>query len=351
MTVFLPVCISFILTSFLIYFFRKPSVKLGFVDKPGGRKTHKNPVPPIGGLVLVPVAVLTALGFGYGFEDNLAFMMALTLLLFTGAVDDRTHIPAILRFGIQILAAFLVVVPGGAYLQDLGNMFGFGEFNLGYFALPFFIFCAVLLINAMNMIDGLDGLSGGIGLVILTATAILTGEEFNHNILLFSFLAALAGFLVFNMRHPFNEKASVFIGDSGSLAIGMTLCWICINAAKPEFETDAAIKPMAIAWVLAFPVMDAFALFTKRLSEKRHPFDADRLHMHYILKDAGLSVSMTVSIILFINVVYGFIGWTLHCFDMPVWPYTYVWLALLACHTAIIFKADTVQGLLKKRLA
>ncbi len=336
------------ITAFLLFFLRRPAIAMGFVDKPGGRKQHEDLIPPIGGLVIFPVAIIAALAFGYDYKTFTPFALALLLLVFTGAVDDRAEIPPSARFVIQIIAATLIVIPGGAAISNLGDMFGMGKLYLGYFEYPFFIFCMVLLINAMNMIDGLDGLSGGVATVMLTGLAILSGSAgaLSNMIILWAIIGALVGFLAFNMRTPLRKKASIFIGDSGSLALGVCLGWLCINAVRDA--PQPGIEPMAIAWILAFPVMDAFALFTKRLSERRHPFSADRYHVHYILKDSGLSVSASVWTILILNMINCAVAWYINTYVEAVWPFTACWLLMLLIHTAIVFNSHRVRDVIKK---
>jgi hypothetical protein len=115
----------------LIPLIRRLALRIGFVDEPGGRKQHDSPVPPVGGLVIFPVFIAVSILGGVDLDAYGYLYIALVVLLTTGAIDDLLHMSAWIKFFIQIVVAFLVVVPGGARLDNLGNMFGFGDLHLG----------------------------------------------------------------------------------------------------------------------------------------------------------------------------------------------------------------------------
>ncbi len=324
-----------------------------FVDRPGGRKEHERFVPPIGGVGVFPVVIVLGLFSGLNPIDHWPLLTALVLLLGTGLVDDLREVNANLKFFIQALAAFLIVVPGGAQIETLGNLIGLGPLDLGWFAIPFTWFCMVLLINAFNMIDGLDGLAGGKALIVTfwLAMACLSGGFIEPLSLLFVLAGGLAGFLVYNMRHPWRRRASVFLGDSGSMALGLLLGWFCVGLAQAP---DPVLLPMSVAWVVALPVIDAFGLFTGRILRKQHPFSADRRHFHHHFIAAGFSPGQATAFILGIGFIYGLIGYGCLLTGIPETIQFVLWACVLAGHTAVSFRpALFIQVLakLKERLA
>ena len=310
------------------------AVRTGFVDAPGGRKDHAGLVPPIGGLVIFPV--FAALAYASGAVDSsfLAFVCGLGVILCAGAMDDRFSISPRWKFVAQFMAAFLIVIWGGARVGSLGNLLGFGDIWLGWFDIPFSVIATVLLINAVNLIDGLDGLAGGKSFVALgwVLVAAILGGAHDGAVQLAVMLAALAVFLVYNMRHPWRTRASVFLGDSGSMALGLSLAWFCITLAKPG---AGVIQPIAIAWILALPIIDTCAQFARRVSQGRSPFSADRNHFHHHFVNAGISVGWTVVVLALIGVATGAVGVGGMVLGVPEPVLSYLWIIMLLAHIYI----------------
>jgi hypothetical protein len=183
----------------------------------------------------------------------------------------------------------------------------------------------------VNLIDGLDGLAGGLGLIIVAWLGIssfnagsLDGES--HTVVL---AGALAGFLVYNLRHRFRKRASVFLGNSGSLALGLTLAWLTIGLSQGE---EAVIRPISVAWLLALPIYDICGQFARRISLGRHPFDPDRHHFHHHFLYAGLSDGQATAVILGISFFMGLVGVGGIWMGLPEYYLTYIWILLLLLH-------------------
>jgi UDP-GlcNAc:undecaprenyl-phosphate GlcNAc-1-phosphate transferase len=304
--------------------------KMEFFDRPGGRKRHERAIPPVGGLAVFPVLIIMLSLSGVN-SSEAWFFAALILLLVTGGVDDGYPLPAWLKLAVQIIAAFLLVVPGGLRIYELGDLFGSGLLWTGWMAIPFSIISVVLMINAINLIDGLDGLAGGLGLIIVAWLGIcsfnagsLDGES--RTVVL---AGALAGFLVYNLRHRFRKRASVFLGNSGSLALGLTLAWLTIGLSQGE---GAVIRPISVAWLLALPIYDICGQFARRISLGRHPFDPDRHHFHHHFLYAGLSDGQATAVILGISFFMGLVGVGGIWIGIPEYYLTYIWILLLLIH-------------------
>lgn len=322
---------GFVGALFLLALARKLSLRIGFVDKPGGRKKHDGGVPPIGGLIILPV--FAALSWLAGLHDIVppSLIIALFVILGMGALDDAFGLPAGIRFFIQLAVSIFVVTVGGAQLHTMGNLLGLGEIFPGWFAIPFTVVCFMVLMNALNMMDGLDGLSGGYCAVIFTLLifACARADLWNYVMALSFVLAPILAFLVFNMRSPWRKKASLFIGDSGALALALLLGWFCITLSQGE---NPALAPVSIIWLLAVPVIDLFALFFIRIRRGQHPFEGDRNHMHHRIMDRGVSPEKATPLMLGIAAFLGLIGLFGFWLDLPEAALFGLWVFLLLAY-------------------
>lgn len=337
----------FVLTLIVIPFARKLAIKTGFVDNPGGRKTHDEPVPPVGGIVIFSLFLSISLISGTDFNVFWPLYLSLGFLLLMGALDDKHHLPAALRFTAQFAVAFIVVHFGAAKVDVMGNLLGFGDIYLGWFSYPFSMFCIVLLINAVNMMDGLDGLAAGKSFIVISwlviACFIAGFTAPTHE--LFIMIGALLGFLFYNMRHPLRDKANIFLGDAGSMCLGLFIGWYIIALSQ---EPDPTLTPVSVAWIVALPVIDAFGLFLHRIRDGRHPFSPDRNHFHFHFVHAGIPVGKATSLILIIGFIWGAIGYggILIGISEPVLMYS--WIAMLILHTYITLKPQPFIAFLKR---
>lgn len=343
--VFAPFSV-FALALFLVPQARRIALRKGFVDRPGGRKRHEKPIPPIGGLVIFPLYMLAGPLFGMSPDVYGALFAALALLLVVGAMDDRYHINPWVKFGAQIAAAAMIVIPGGAQIDNLGNLFGTGTFWIGAISVPFCIIATVLLINAINLMDGLDGLAGGKTAVILTWFMIAAAVSGDIETLLglTVMIGALGGFLFYNMRHPLQKQASVFLGDAGSMCLGLVIAWFSLKmAAGPGPD----LAPISVAWILALPIFDTCGQFYRRAREGRHPFSPDRGHFHHHFIAAGLSSGRATATILMIGAVTGGVGYLGVLAGVPEVILTALWTALLFVHMALSFRTERYIGIIR----
>lgn len=335
------VLISLFLTVLLTPMARKMAIAWNYVDHPGGRKTHAVPVPPIGGLVIIPIFLVFSWLATPNLMSHQPFLTGLLMVWITGALDDKFHISSALKFAVQLFAATLLVIGNGTAVYNLGNLFNLGEIRLEFLAIPFSILCVALVTNALNMIDGLDGLCGGIAFIMLLALICATIIGGGHALLMpmMVLAATIMGFLIFNYRHPWRQTATVFMGDSGSTTLGLILSWLVIELSQDYTSTTAVIDPVVVAWILALPVWDALSLFAYRLSHRRHPFSPDRHHLHYQLQDAGFTVERAVGLIHSLILVFSLIG--ILGMHLEVWNVLLMglWIALFASHAYLIFTA------------
>ncbi len=275
----------------LIFLLRKLALRYGFVDHPGGRKLHANPTPTVGGLAMYLAVLLTLLESGQ-FTGNLpALLGCAAALVVLGLFDDRYGLPVSLRLIIEVVLVLFVITSADGMISHLGALFGTGDIGLTLLALPLSVVAYVGGINAMNMIDGVDGIAGKMALITCTGVALIFHWSGAMQLmpLTWAIMGALIGFLFFNARWLVRH-AWVFMGDAGSMWLGLVLGWFM---AQLTHGTVAAQPPL-VFWLFGIPLIDTLAVMFRRLRRNGKPFAADRTHIHHVLQHAGLSVRRTV---------------------------------------------------------
>jgi UDP-GlcNAc:undecaprenyl-phosphate GlcNAc-1-phosphate transferase len=229
-------CINgFLLSVVLILVMEKIAVRIGLVDVPTSRKNHNGRIPMVGVAMFVAFAV-SAILLQQRPDGFAAFMIGLTILVVLGLLDDRMNLRAWIKFVAQIACVALMVLPSQTLIRDAGALLGGDYLLLQQWAAPVTIIAMVGLINAYNMIDGVDGLAGSLSLVALLWFAMAAGMIGLQDHLLVALLVAfcVVGFLVFNLRHRWRRRASVFLGDAGSMMLGAVLAFLAITLSQNE---------------------------------------------------------------------------------------------------------------------
>lgn len=260
------------------------------VDVPVGRKQHASPTPVIGGLAIALAAFGLWLTGLVGERPPIGLMCAGVLLLASGVLDDIFDLRWPLRLIIQAAAALFLMIIDGTHV-DLKVMAPDWAWASG----PLTIIAMIGVINALNMADGIDGLVGTLvscSLAMLLAAASYSGAAALLAPLLLV-LGATLGFLTQNARFPWQPRARVFLGNSGSEFLGLVMVWAIFKLTQdPRHPVTAILGP----FFLALPVIDCLVLAQRRMNAGRSPFKADRCHMHHLLQAAGLSVTATVAV-------------------------------------------------------
>ena len=273
--------------------------RLGLLDMPDLRKRHDAPVPLVGGLA-VYFAVAASVVVFVPHSITALFVVIAGVVLALGVVDDRHDIPARYRILAQLAIAWLTVAYGGVEINRIGNLVGLGTLELGgLFAVVFSVLCIVGVINAYNMIDGVDGLSGSIALVTFAGIGTLClmhGLEVGTQLSMI-FGGALLAFLCLNAR-VLVPRARVFLGDSGSTLVGFALAWLFISLTQAE---AASVSPVVAGWLFGLPLIDTVSVMVRRVSNGISPMTGGRDHMHHRLIDAGWSINRTVATMLAVH--------------------------------------------------
>jgi UDP-GlcNAc:undecaprenyl-phosphate GlcNAc-1-phosphate transferase len=307
----------------------RAAAMLGLVDHPGGRKVHAHPVPLVGGLAIFLALLGAATVVGIAPSASY-FLFALSIVIAVGLWDDVAEIRPRIKFAIQIVASALMIWGAGVELTTVGDLLGWRPIGLWIFAIPLTIFAIVGVVNAVNMMDGLDGLGGSISFVAFAwyaAVAEASGLDVQFKTALI-FCGAIAGFLIFNLRFPWQKHARVFLGDAGSLMIGFALGWFAIDLTQGEGRT---FPPIAALWVLLLPLADCVSLMTRRLTARKSPFVADSHHIHHYLLARGYTHGQTLGILVGLSILFGaigFFGWRLGAPESFLfWPFFFGYFA------------------------
>lgn len=317
--------------------------RTGLMDFPGDRRRlHREAVPRIGGLAVftgsltgltVSQPLIPALGYG---------LAGAALLVIVGALDDRYQLGARLRLMAQLGAGLLLTLGGGVVVTSLGNLLGGGPLLLGAWALPFSLLAIVGVINALNMIDGIDGLAAGVTAIALGSLLFFIPETSPLHGLLIATLAALLPYLLCNLELcPWRCK--IFLGDAGSMLLGYLVVWALIEASR----VPAGITPVTALWLLAVPLMDIMAVIGRRWRNGRHPFSADRGHLHHLLARLFHSARRALMALLVFASLLAGMGLMGQALALPEALMFYLALACFAGYLAIVSR---VPALHRKRL-
>jgi UDP-GlcNAc:undecaprenyl-phosphate GlcNAc-1-phosphate transferase len=215
--------------------------------------------------------------------------------------------PVSIRMGGQAAAASLMFFVAGNQLTSLGNIFGFGEIHLGLLSFPVTVIATVGVINAINMSDGMDGLSGGMVTIALAFVGIIAWQTRHDTLLIFVaiLLSALLAFLALNFRLPWRKPAMVYLGDSGSTFLGFVLAWLLIEATQ---NSTSMIPPELALWFVAIPLMDTMTLLIRRPLRGKSPFHPGRDHLHHKLFDLGFSNRRVVLSLYLVGAIISLMG-------------------------------------------
>ena len=333
LSAFLSIVAAVLIVVIVIPFLRYPAHLAGLVDRPGGRKDHDGEVPLTGGVAILGAFVVVAMwSWGApGVDPHL--VAALAVLLLMGTLDDRVHLAAPIRLGVQVLVAIYVAGMAGITISHLGTFPATGKIELGWLEVPFTVLCLVGLINAINMADGIDGLAGGMVAVMLAGLIVLAGllGLWPWTLPVAVLLAAIVGFLVWNFPGFGARPAQVFLGDAGSMMLGLALGWFAIELAMVQ---RAGVPPIVFAWILAVPVFETVVVMIRRVLHGFSPLHPDREHLHHHLVRIGVSKRLVTILIVAMSLVgaaIGIVGWVL---AIPQWLLFALFLAAGFGHLA-----------------
>ncbi|MGD0237918.1 MAG: MraY family glycosyltransferase, partial [Syntrophorhabdales bacterium] len=241
-----PLVLTLLMTPSVIWL----AGKYGCIDQPGGRRVHCEPTPRWGGLAFF-AGVLPIFFFIHLDNRLVSYLAASFLLVAVGAIDDWKQLGFTVKLLAVLAATTIVVLGGDLVVQNIGTYGSFGEMRLGVMAIPFTYLCIVGVTNAVNLIDGLNGLAGGISFIASLFMAVVAYLSGNHLLagLCLAFAGAVGAFLRYNML----TRAHIFMGDSGSLFLGFSLSVFSVMLTQDPRHHVEAMFPML---VLLVPIFD-----------------------------------------------------------------------------------------------
>ena len=317
----MPVLILVFVTSFLLVLYcTPPLIKVAILkrlfDEPGGRKIHKRVVPTIGGIIIFAATLFSfSLWFSVdGLNENMErvkqnvhefklIIATLLILFFVGVKDDIIGTSPIKKLIAHVLVGLMLVQIGGIRITSLHGIFGI-EVIPEWASIFLSLFTYVVVVNGFNLIDGVDGLAAGVGFISSSAmgTWFIFANDYVLACLAFSLAGSLIGFLIFNF-----SPAKIFMGDSGSLTIGLLLCILSIKLIEyPPSQLNGNIlylsKPVFAIAAIFYPLADTLRIFTIRAFSGQSPFSADKNHLHHRILACGFSHVKTAILIYIFSV-------------------------------------------------
>lgn len=337
------------------------SYKKKLFDIPNERKLHTNITPQLGGVTFLPVILFALcititislkidssmdilniheIGFKKLFTEFAALFSCLVLLYFVGIMDDLVGVRYKTKFAVQVLCGIILVI-SGVWINDFNGLLGFGQIPAwaGY---PLTVILVVYILNSINLIDGIDGLASGLSMIAFIVLAYCYSLK---GYLLFALLAVatlgcLLPFFHYNVFGGGNRKKKIFMGDTGSLAIGMILAFLLIRYTMripSEMPYERTIpNPLIIFSVILVPCLDVLNVVAYRIRKKKHPFKPDRNHLHHNLMEIGFSPRKSLIVILFMSTLFIALNFILVQFtqikwilllDIVLYSSIYMWLS------------------------
>lgn len=283
---------------------------VGLVDLPNERKKHDGAIPLIGGLSIFTGVLITSSLFVEQSQLLNLYLISSALLVFIGTMDDIYDLSVAPRIVFQGIVATIMVFGAGIYIHEFGDLFLMGHVDIESYGMIFTILACIAAINAFNMIDGIDGLAGSMSIISISSIAILSLLANNTADVLLPLIlvVAIIPYLFYNVstRNPRGKK--IFMGDAGSMFMGLTVMWLLALGSQNQDGQIASFRPVTALWLIAIPLMDMLAIMVRRIRKGVSPFKADNGHLHHICMRIGLSSRQSLWAISLLAIVMALIG-------------------------------------------
>jgi UDP-GlcNAc:undecaprenyl-phosphate GlcNAc-1-phosphate transferase len=303
----LPILIASLTTFIAIVLLRPFAISINLLDLPNDRKLHTGSVPLIGGIAMFFAIVISILVLPHDLNEFNYFLLASLILLVIGVLDDHSNISVSPRLFFQALVALIIVTLGTINITSFGSLFGNGEILLNGWTYFISVIAIMAGINAVNMGDGIHGLAGGNSLITFSAILFLSVGSMSNQYLWIAllFCSVLPVFLIHNLCLGMHKSKRIFMGDAGSMFIGMSITWLLIDLSQGEFQV---FNPVTALWLFAAPLIDMASSFIRRLVSGNSPFKADLFHMHHLLLHLGIKERNALLIILSFSLLMAVVG-------------------------------------------
>lgn len=337
----------FLFSLMFIFIARKVAKRFGLVDEPNHRKKHQGEIPLVGG-----IAVFFGIGLGFMITPEYIphkwlYLICAGVLVFVGVLDDCFDISVKIRAIIQAIVALVMIYFAGLTLDNLGYAFGPCHVTLGLLSYLMTLFAVWGAVNAFNMVDGIDGLLGGLSCVSFAALGILLYQNGNMALAFWCFavIAAILPYIFLNLGLS-GKRYKVFMGDAGSTLIGFTILWLLLMSTQGE---QPSIKPVTALWIIAIPLMDMIAIMYRRLRKGMSLFSPDRQHIHHLIMRSGFTSSQAfilITVSAAILAAVGMIGERSNF--IPEWVILALFLLIFAIYGYCIKRAWKVARFVKR---
>lgn len=342
-----PLFIAFFVAILLLVVMTPVAHQLGLVDHPTVRKQHTGLVPLTGGVAMFMAILIASFVTDVWLRNNPLFFTASAFIVLLGMLDDRFNLSAKGRLLCQFGVAAIMAWSAQNHITELGNIFGFGEIAMGMSGYIFTLICVVGIINAFNMIDGIDGLAGAVSLVALSSVVVLLLLSNNGSKIMVPMLiiAALLPFLAFNLSWKGFKGNKIFMGDSGSMFIGLTIVWLLVEYTQGQ---DAAMRPITAVWLVGLPLIDMAAIMYRRARKGQSVLQPDRQHLHNIFMRAGFSSRYSLVVITLIGLCFASIGIIGELMKVHEYIMFYSFVLMLLIYSVIIQNIWVILRYLKR---
>ena len=327
------------------------AVRLGLVDTPAGRKQHTTAVPLVGGIAIFVAFCVGALIWGDAESTSLvirdknalgALLGCCAFLVITGALDDRFHLGVFLRVASEVLVALIIIELMGLKLVWLGDLVGIGQIQMPPAVSYAFTVIAIFgLMNAFNMLDGIDGLLASLVITTILGFHLFTATA--PGLISLFILSAVSAFLISNLKlSPLIPKT--FLGDAGSKLLGFVVVCLLLSAASGQVGGEKLIKPATALFLVAIPLFDMVFTTLRRLIRKGSPFAADRSHIHHLILDLGFSHRRALVMIVAMNATATGLGLLLHRLQAPEYYQMGIFVGAFVLYSLLVSQAWLVAG-------
>ena len=332
-TIIIPFFTALLLVGWIHPRLVKIALLKNIVDNPDARKLQRTPVPVLGG-VAVFFGVVIAIGCMSSVVDCSGLPVVMMAMLYTGTMDDILSLSPGLRFVIEIVVVLLLIFVGGYCIDDFHGLWNIGRFSY-WCAVPLTVVAAVGIINAINLVDGVNGLSSGYCIMacLIFGTLFFLAGEAPMTILAAVSVGALIPFFLHNV---FGKTSKMFIGDGGTLVMGVVMSVFVIailqngSRVAAYVNPNVGLVPFTLA-VLSVPVFDTLRVMSTRILKGTSPFRPDKTHLHHMFIDLGCSHVATTLAILGVNMFVVLCWWALEAsgFSIAVQLYAVIAVSLL----------------------
>jgi UDP-GlcNAc:undecaprenyl-phosphate/decaprenyl-phosphate GlcNAc-1-phosphate transferase len=295
--IYVTMFICFITSILITPLVKKFAIKIGATDKPNQRKVHQKIMPRLGGLAIYISFIVGLLVLQPASIHHWPLVIGSFIIILTGIFDDLFELSAKIKLAGQLAAATVVVVWGDVLVSFINLPFG-GMIEFGYFSIPLTIVWIVGITNAINLIDGLDGLAAGVSSIALVTIGFMALIMGNFYVVAIAsvLLASTLGFLFYNF-HP----AKIFMGDTGALFLGFIIAVLSLLG----FKNVTVISLIVPVIILGVPISDTFFAIIRRFVNKKPLSAPDKSHLHHCLLRLGYSHRQTVLMIYAMAAMFG----------------------------------------------